>query len=163
MFRIPLGYKPINPQIRNIFIDSCAFDPKYSPEDEASFKIFELYKNGKIILNIARSNLKEVDHPNTPAWVKKEASGMIYTIKTSLTNEEIELKLKIYTLLTGEKKSDYMKKDSEHIFEASKYGGYFVTTDKGILNKKEELESICSATIVKPSELLNIISLYENT
>ena len=32
------------------FLDSCAFDPQYSPEDKFS---------------------KEIEHPNTPIWVKK--------------------------------------------------------------------------------------------
>ena len=66
MARKPLGHKPINPKIRNNFLDSCAFDPKYSPQDVASQKIFELYKNGEMVLNIAHSNQKEIEHPNTP-------------------------------------------------------------------------------------------------
>jgi hypothetical protein len=41
-----------------------------------------------------------------------------------------------------------MADDAEHIFLASKYIGYFVTTDKKILNKKDQLEKVCSATIV---------------
>jgi len=56
-----------------------------------------------------------------------------------------------------------MVDDADHVFEASKYCGYFITTDKRILNKKDELERICSAIIVKPSEFLKILAMYENT
>ena len=56
-----------------------------------------------------------------------------------------------------------MKKDAEHVFEAGKYCGYFVTPDERILKKEPELEAICFATIVKPSELLDILMMYKST
>lgn len=46
--------------------------------------------------------------------------------------------------------------------KASKYGGYFVTTDERILKKKEAMEKICAAIIVKSNELIEIINMYEN-
>jgi hypothetical protein len=163
MSRKPLGYKPINPRIRNNFLDSCAFDPKYAPEDQASLKIFQLYEDGELVLNIAHSNQKEIEHPNTPNWVKSAAQGMIYTIETSLTDQERSNKSQILSILAGNGNPEKMAKDAEHVFEASKYGGYFVTTDERILKKKPELEGICAATIVKPNELLDIMAIYENT
>lgn len=60
---------PVNPLTSNNFIDSCAFDPKYEPEDKASIAIFQLYKEGKLLIQIAHSTQKEIEHPNTPAWV----------------------------------------------------------------------------------------------
>lgn len=60
---------PINPLTTNNFMDSCAFDPKYKPEDRASEEIFKLSKVGKILIQIAHSTQKEIDHPNTPGWV----------------------------------------------------------------------------------------------
>lgn len=80
--------RPIDPRITNIFIDTCAFDPKYSPEDKAAMDLFELYEKGKIILNIAHSTQKEINYPNTPGWVKQQARSQIYTIKTRLTDIE---------------------------------------------------------------------------
>lgn len=163
MRRKPLGYKPINPRIRNNFLDSCAFDPKYTPEDQASLEIFQRYENGEMVLNITHSNQKEIEHPNTPDWVKRAAQGMNYTIETSLTDQEQENKSKILSVLAGNGNPEKMAKDAEHVFGASKHGGYFITTDERILKKKSELEGICAATIVKPSELLGIMAMYENT
>jgi len=54
-----------------------------------------------------------------------------------------------------------MREDATHLFEASKHAGYFVTTDERILNKKNELENICAAKIVKPTEFLSLVQEYE--
>ena len=116
MKRVPLGYRPINPRLQTNFIDSCAFDPKHSPEDQASMRIFSLCENQKIVLNIAHSNLKEIDHPNTPEWVKRKSIGLIYSIKTGLNNQELELKAKILKILAGNGKPDNMVKNTEHLF-----------------------------------------------
>lgn len=137
-------------------MDSCAFDPKYSPEDEASLRIFSLYEESAIVLNIAYSTTKEVEHPNTPSWVKKEAGALIYTIPTNLTQQEVAQKTEILKVLTGNGRPEKMEKDAEHVFEASKYCGYFITTDERILKKKGDLHALCAAIIVKPSEFLDI-------
>jgi len=63
----------IDPSITNNFLDSCPFDPKFAPEDKASVELFDLSKKGKVLLQIAHSTQKEIEHPNTPAWVKAEA------------------------------------------------------------------------------------------
>jgi hypothetical protein len=163
--RRPLGYRPPNPKTRNIFLDSCAFDPKYSPEDQASQEIFQRHKSGNLIsLDIAHSNLKEIDHPNTPDWVKREAINLIRSIQTGLTPNEIYEKSEILRILAGNGNPAKMVDDADHVFEASKYGGgYFITTDKKILKKRDELEKICSAIIVKPSEFLKILAMYKNS
>lgn len=135
-------------------MDSCAFDPKYSPEDDASLRVFSLYEENAIVLNIAHSTVKEIEHPNTPSWVKEEAGAMIYTIQTSLTQNEAAQKTQILKVLTGNGKPEKMEKDAEHVFEASKYCGYFITTDERILQKKGDLHAFCEARIVKPSEFL---------
>ena len=70
-----------SPYLTNIYIDSCAFDPKYEPENEAAMVLFEQFKEGKILLETAHSVQKEIDHPNTPQWVKDEARKMNYTIE----------------------------------------------------------------------------------
>lgn len=165
VMRKPLGYRPPNPKIKNIFLDSCAFDPKYSPEDEASQEIFRRHKSDELKgLDIAHSNLKEIDHPNTPELVKREAINLIRTISTRLTRNEIYEKSEILRILAGNGDPAKMVDDANHIFEASKYGGgYFITTDKRILSNRDELKNVCSVIIVKPSEFLKILAMYENS
>lgn len=151
---------PINPLITNNFIDSCAFDPKYSPQDEASSEIFRLSKAGKLLIQIAHSTQKEIEHPNTPAWVKGEASNLIYTISVSLTGGETKKLQEIGIILAGNGKAENILQDARHIFEAQKYGSYFVTTDSRILNRAGILRSACDIVILKPSEFLSIVKQY---
>lgn len=92
---------PVNPLINNCFIDSCAFDPKYKPEDEASDDMFKLYKDGKLLIQIAHSTQKEIHNPNTPAWVKREASNLIYTLPVQLTESEVRKLHEIEIILAG--------------------------------------------------------------
>lgn len=148
----------LNPKFCNNFLDSCAFDPKYSPESEASLQIFSLYESETILLSIAHSTQKEIEHPNTPSWVKKRSQILLYTIELELTESEHIKKSEIHRILTGNGKAEKMKQDSEHVFESAKYGGYFITTDERILKHREILAEVCMAKIVKPSEFLTILN-----
>ena len=157
MQRVPFSRNHIDPRRASNFLDSCAFDPKYTPEDAAARQIRELGGNGVVNLLLAHSIQKEIEHPNTPQDVKREAQGMIYTLETSLTQEERKRKANIHSILTGNGKPEKYKADATHVFEAGKYGGYFITTDQRILCKRQELSRVCSATIFTPSEWLQVL------
>jgi len=149
-----------NPLITNNFIDSCAFDPKYDPEDKSATEILRLYRQGKIGLEIAHSTQKEIEHPNTPSWVKQEADNLIYTIEVGRNTNERDLLHKIEVILAGEGKIENITEDALHIFEAQKYGSYFITTDNRILKRKGTLHKVCSLKIMKPSEFLSLIKSH---
>ncbi len=110
------------------------------------------------MLHLAHSNQKEIEHPNTPDWVKRETASLIYSLETSLTPREVKQKATIAEILAGNGKPESIAADAAHVFEAGKYCGYFVTADERILKKKAELESVCAAVIVKPSQLLEILA-----
>lgn len=155
-----MAERNIDPRRTNILVDSCAFDPKYSPEDTASEALFKLSQENIIILIVAHSNQKEIEHPNTPAWVKREAQSRIYTIETGLTDNERNMKTKILGILAGNGKPENMRQDAEHLYEASKYGSYFVTTDERILKRAKELYECCNVAVLRPSEMLRIYQAY---
>ena len=157
MVRIPFSRSLPDPRRTNTFLDSCAFDPKYQPEHEAAQRIRSLRQSVKISILIAHSNQKEIEHPNTPAEVKAEATGMNYTIETALTPDEVSRRAQIHEAITGDGNPAKYQADAYHVFEAGKYGGgYFVTTDRRILACKVQLEAISGAIILKPSEWLGI-------
>jgi hypothetical protein len=81
---------------------------------------------------------------------------MIFTIETDLTPEERKKRAEIHRVLTGNGKPEKYEADARHVFEASKYVGYFITADRRILEKRGELRAVCAATIVTPTELLAI-------
>lgn len=148
---------PINPWLSNNFVDSCAFDPKYDPEDKAAREIFRLHEEKDLDIIIAHSTQKEIEHPNTPSWVKKEAIGLIYTLNGSLTSEEKALLQNIEITLAGSGKQENIIQDARHIFEAQKYGSYFVTTDDRLLKKAYEIQKLCRVKIILPSKFLAIV------
>ena len=152
---------PINPWIANNFIDSCAFDPKYDPEDISANEIFQLHKERNLGIQIAHSNQKEIEHPNTPRWVKEEASGLIYTLDVSTTSNEKALLTKILAILAGQGRPENMSQDARHIFDAQKYGSYFVTTDGRLLKKAQAIQNLCSVDILLPSEFLKLVKRYQ--
>lgn len=156
MQRVPFDRNLLDPRRTNNFLDSCVFDPKCSPEHEAAESIRALGNEGKVNLVLTHSNQKEIDHPNTPAEVKREAAGMIYTIKAALIPEEEARKAKIHTILTGNGNPEKYAADAAHVFEAGKYVGYFITTDERILGKRDELRQVSPATILRPTEWLNV-------
>ncbi len=159
MQRIPLGHKLPDPTRSNVFIDSCAFDPKHEPETTACNRINELNEGEKLNLIIAHSTAKELEHPNVPIEIKRQAQSRICSFETPLTDGEIQLKRRILETITGNGNPENMGQDAEHVFEAQKYGSYFVTVDKGILRKAKGIKSLCGLIVLRPSEFL---SMFEN-
>ena len=145
-----------NPPCGTSFIDSCAFDPKYSPEHESAEQIRLLWKSGQVLIVIAHSTAKEIAHPNTPSAVKAEAATMFKTYETLLTPREESRKRAMHVILTGNGNPDKVAADATHVFDARKYGGCFVTTDYRILSKAKELSGVWpTLVIVKPSDWLS--------
>ena len=150
----------VNPWITNTMLDSCAFDPKYHPEQEAAEELFRLHREQQLPILIAHSIQKEIEHPNTPGWVKREALGKVFSVQVENTCEELSFKRKLLALLAGNGKPQSIAADTEHIFEAQKYCSYFVTTDKRLLDKASDVHALCRLSILRPSEFLGLVQSY---
>ena len=137
----------------NIFLDTCAFDPKDSLEEVCAKRIMMLYEDEKIVLILSHTNQKEIDHPRTPADVKRKAAEMIYTLEVGLNIDEIKRLAAVNDILRGNANPTSHYSDATHIFQSIKYAGCFITVDNRILNKRSELKAL-GATILKPSEWL---------
>lgn len=151
---------PMNPWITNSFLDSCAFDPKYHPEDQAAMELFRLHQTEHLGIRLAHSNQREVDHPNTPAWVKAKAAGLVYTTRVTLTPAEKSRLSSIQGILAGNGKPENVADDARHVFEAQKYGSYFVTTDERLLKRADAIRTECGVEILRPSQFLELVRHY---
>jgi hypothetical protein len=148
-----MPHQPLSPRLTHIFLDSCAFNPD---EDEA-LSSESLCKNAEstgLMLEITHSVQREIDHPKTPNHVKSKASRLIYTIEENLTTQELARRSELRSLMRGNSTSDKYDQDADHLFELTKYSGYFVTTDKRILSKSETMWRKHGVTILKPSDML---------
>lgn len=149
-----------NPLIVNNFIDSCAFDPKYEPESTAASEILHLSEKGHFLLQVAHSVQKEIAHPHTPPQVKARAAASNYTLEVSLTPGERNVLHDIRAILAGNGKMEKILQDAQHIFEAQKYGRYFITTDARILARAPVLFGRCTVEILLPSAFLALVQKF---
>ena len=141
-------------------MDSCAFDPKSYPEDQAANGLFRLHQTEHLGILLAHSNQREVDHPNTPAWVKARAAGLVYTTSVTLTPAERTRLSRIQAILAGKGKRENVADDARHVFEAQKYGSYFVTTDERLLKRAMEIRTECGVDLLCPSQFLELVRHY---
>lgn len=156
MKRVSFRRIPLDPRRTTNFLDSCAFNPKLPDEYAASREIERLYDDEKIVLLITHSVEKEIEHPNTPADVKKKAFEMVRTLATHPTQDEIKRQETIRIVFTGSGNPETYRADAQHLFLAGKYGGHFITADGRILKKRNVLMKVCSVDIFTPSEWLEL-------
>lgn len=155
-----MAHKQRHPNYTHTFIDSCAFDPDNTEEEKCSRRLLARYDDGEIILQIAHSVQKEVEHPNTPNDVKALAQALIYTIESGLTPELLHTRNEIRALVRGNAKEGAHEKDADHLFELYKFGGgYFVTTDNRLLSLSEKLFAGYFVTTIKPCEYEALLRL----
>ena len=62
--------------------------------------------------------------------------------------------------MRGTVKIENIKQDAWHVFEAGKYGHYFITTDKRILGHAEALRECNGVNVVLPSEFLATLKAH---
>jgi ribosome biogenesis protein Tsr3 len=65
-----------------------------------------------------------------------------------LTAGEVRKLREIEAILAGNGKIENIVQDARHIFEAQKYGSYFITTDSRILDRASKLRSATNVAIV---------------
>ncbi|MGH8628481.1 MAG: hypothetical protein ACREYC_25525 [Gammaproteobacteria bacterium] len=82
---------------------------------------------------------------------------MVFSIQVQLTPNEVAILRKIEGILAGNGKVKNIAQDARHVFEAQKYGSYFMTTDTRILDRAQALRDSCGVVIVKPSEFLALV------
>ena len=88
----------------------------------------------------------------------------MYSLPVQRTAQEMELLVKLRTLLQGNSQSTKHDADAEHLFEASKYGGrFFITHDRRILVRKEKVQSLIGPIeIVSLEEFILIFDKFVN-
>ncbi|MCP4080627.1 MAG: hypothetical protein GY743_10295 [Planctomycetaceae bacterium] len=147
----------LDPRICNIHLDANALDRDDSARCVFVVRVLALRDADEICFTIPKSVRSEVRHSHTPEKVKADMLSEIYTLEASPTAKEQATLGQIRAILTGNAHAGKHDDDAEHLFEASKYGGgYFITHDRRMLNKRDELRRLLSPalTIVTLEEFL---------
>ncbi len=93
--------------------------------------------------------------------MKREAASKIFSVNVQKTSNELRLRQELLTIIAGKAAPNKYVADVEHIFEAQKYGSYFVTADRRLLKHAEEIRSRCGVIILLPSQLLALVRAHE--
>ena len=97
-------------------------------------RLLKLHADGMLHSSCLTRVWDELHRAGTPSPKRAAANDMIFTIKTGLTIDEQRRRQVIKTALQGNAKPGKHDADAEHLAEAAKYGGYFVTHDDRILS-----------------------------
>jgi hypothetical protein len=150
---------PPDPRYHQVFLDAHIFDE--SDDLEITSAVAEILgpMRESVSILLPYSVKAEIERPQTPASVKALAAELIYSTPVQLSQSEIETHIRLRIIMKGNALSNRHDADAFHVVEAGKYGGYFVTLDRRILRKKNEISSMIPGLwIVKPQELVSIFS-----
>ncbi|MUK51444.1 hypothetical protein [Aliivibrio fischeri] len=151
-----------NPFNDQVYFDSCAFNGGTDEDIEAAGKLIHIFEstNNKIMLSY--SVAEEMNHSKAPEDKRHRAEYSIKTVRIPLTDEETSKLKKIEEIMLGKSSSSKRKADCLHVFEAQKYGRYFVSSDDHIYPYAESIFNEFGLYIVRPIELLKIVEYYQS-
>jgi len=127
----------LNPRICPIAIDANALN-RDGVRDVLVERLIALSVNEEINLIMPKGVRSEIHDLRTPSEVRVSAPA-IFSIGVSLNSSEVAAKKKIEALMQGHAQPGKHAADADHIFEAGKYAGYFITEDARILSKRGEI------------------------
>lgn len=157
--------RPLDPRITNVAIDSSALHRDGSARDAIVERLLALRSAGRINLILPKGVRDEILDPRAPTDKKEAALPMIFSLPVELNSAEQIRHQIIEDELRGNAKPGKHAADADHLFEASKYSGYFLTEDGRILRKAGRLEQALppSLTIATVAKFLEIFDEYEAT
>ncbi len=156
--------RPLNPlKASRITIDANAVNRDGSEHDKLVDRLLGLVAAGTIGLIVPKGVRLEVQDPRTPAHVHETILPQIFTVPVGLNADEKRRHQIITAELQGNAKPGKHEADADHLFEASKYSGYFITHDERILKKAGRLGDVIppTLTVVTLEEFLTILDEYQ--
>jgi len=162
--RIPFSnHRPLDPRICNIALDANALDLGDMESDQLVIRFRELSDTAKVNVVLAGGVRGEVQHPNSPEQVKAAMLPQIFNLRPGLNVGQQSERRRVAAILQGNAKPGAHAADASHLSEAAETGcGYFITHDKRILGKCDELRPILPPTlqIVTLREFFEILDDY---
>jgi hypothetical protein len=155
--------RPIDPRICPVAIDANALDRDGTDHDGLVDRLLRLSSARTINLVVPKRVREEILNPRTPDHVQKAALSKPFTIGVGLNSDEQRRHRIIVQELRGNAKPGKHEADADHLFEAAKYGGYFITHDDRIVTRAGRLGDVVppSLTVVTLEDFLAIFDDYE--
>jgi hypothetical protein len=161
MHRLSVGplRRGFDPRKCHVSIDANALD-RTVERAKLVDRLLALHDSGCIKLIIPKGVRVELSNPRTPLDVRTATEGKIFTINVGLNASELAQKRQLTLALRGNANSNKHAPDADHLFEATKYGGYFITEDKRILKKAGGFKLSSSLQVVTLTEFLKIYDMF---
>ena len=151
-----------NPYENFIFFDSCSFDSGSEEEITASDLVQQLLSKNKKKIMLMHFVESEMKHPNSSGQKKHLTVNSTKTVKFNLTSEEKAQLAEITEIIVGNGNPVKREADCFHVFEAHKYGGCFVTSDRGIYKHSRTIFEKFELRIIKPTDFLKVVLKYSD-
>jgi hypothetical protein len=149
--------------ICNIASNANAFDKVGGPHDALIDRFEALSMDGSLTLVVPGGVRDEVEHPNTPPWIKSIVADKIFNLRPGLNQSRRASRLRVEEILRGNAKPGHHAADASHVSEAAEIAcPYFIIQDKRILAKREELRRVLGAVpaIMALEELFEILGQF---
>lgn len=162
--RRPFPQRAIDPRRCNSACDANALDRDGTSKDQFVDRFIELVESGVINVVVAGGVRDEVQHPRTPHDVKSVVLPRIFNLRPGLNSSQQAERARVRSTLQGNAKPGTHAADASHLSEAAETGCcYFITNDKRILKKRNELHSALPPTvsIVTMREFLEVLDDFE--
>jgi hypothetical protein len=158
------GRRVLDPRRCNICFDANALDRDGTANDQLIDLFLGLASAGDINVVVAGGVRAEVQHPRTPDEVKAAFLPQIFNLRPGLIPAQIAERNRVRIILQGYATPGRHSADASHLSEASETGcSYFITNDKRILKKRDELHAVLppTLTIVTLAEVFEIFDDFE--
>jgi hypothetical protein len=152
-----------DPRITNISVDANALDRDGSPRDALTDRFLSLMSAKKLSVVVAAGVRREVQHPNTPAPVQEVVLPQLFNLRPGLNTSQRDGRQRVAALMQGNSRPGSHAADASHLSEADETGcAYFVTHDRRILAKRDELHRVLKfARIVTLAEFFDVFDRFE--
>lgn len=147
----------INPLFVNNFVDNHILDSVADGQDDAVNEIVRLVEAEEIIVLLPYSVHNELKDPQTPTHVRRAATLFPFSIKVELTEAEQHRRDAFLAQAIGDALPKNIVPDLLHVFEAAKYGGYFIARDKRLLKRAPAIAKFLDIDLVTPVEFLECV------
>ena len=158
------GPVPLNPRRTNISVDANALDLDGSTRDDLVRRFKAMSDALELVVVVAAGIRGEVRNPRTPSNVQAAVLPQIFNMRAGLTHAQQGERRRLAEILQGNADANTHAADASHLSEAVETGcAYFITHDKRILRKRDELRQAIPPTlqIVSLAEFFEIVDGYD--
>jgi hypothetical protein len=138
----------LDPRRSNIALDANALNRHRTKRDTLVDRFERLSEGGVLHVVLGGGVRDEVQHPNSSARKKAAMLPKIFNLRPGLTSGQRAERQRVAQIVRGNAQPGTHANDASHLSEAAETGcSYFITHDRRILRKRDELRAVLPRTL----------------